>query len=274
MAAGIGLLILSLCLLVAGCGAYVAAVYLSYWFENVHLAHSLFTIICLFLFMLSLMVAVLSSVDKHGKLQSPDTFPKLTSWASVLLQATFSIGVLANYQSSLEIGLATAEMVGDEAFYLGDGTAILDGTIGSETFQSITRTHGQYGLSRLILNSGGGFLDEAEAIGAFVNEKGIETIVESYCESACVIVALSGISLSVSANAQFGFHQGSAGASFDSELGKYVSKVATEDLLAKLKLLGVPGTILAIAEKTAPEEMHYVSGEEMIRTGLARPWSE
>ena len=106
-------------------------------------------------------------------------------------------------------------------------------------------------------------------MGSFLQDEGISTFVAEECASACVIVALSGAELYVTRDARFGFHRGSAVASYESELGRFLSDAATADVVSRLRRLGVPEAILSQAEQTRPEGMFYVSGEDFHRAGLA-----
>ena len=113
-------------------------------------------------------------------------------------------------------------------------------------------------------------LSPAMSIGKFLKDNRIATHVESYCESACVLVALYGSPLYVTPEAQFGLHSGRSVASHESKLGQDIAKLGTDTFLTKLRELDVPEHIVVMVEKTPPEEMHYVSGNELHNAGLAQ----
>lgn len=92
----------------------------------------------------------------------------------------------------------------------------------------------------LQVRSEGGIIDSAVEMGDFLEENGIGTFVLGYCESACLIVPLSSGNLRVSRNARFGFHRGASVARAGSEIGRFISKVATDQLVQKLVQLGYP----------------------------------
>jgi hypothetical protein len=166
--------------------------------------------------------------------------------------------------------LAVSNSPGTEVVFVGDGVAFLDGEIGFRTYESLAMEHEHSEIRVLELRSWGGILDPAVKIGSLVSENKVAVHVFDYCESACVIIALSSSELSASPDAQFGFHRGAAVASPDSELGRFVADSATDELLSRLHRLGVPDAILRQAEQTPPNEMYYVSGEDFYRAGLVQ----
>ncbi|SFL64726.1 hypothetical protein SAMN05192568_10083 [Methylobacterium pseudosasicola] len=62
------------------------------------------------------------------------------------------------------------------------------------------------GVERLHLTSDGGLVEEAEAIGALVAERGLATYVPDACASACTLVFVRGRTRYLAAGAHLGFH--------------------------------------------------------------------
>ncbi|MCJ2059696.1 hypothetical protein MKL09_24535 [Methylobacterium sp. J-048] len=62
------------------------------------------------------------------------------------------------------------------------------------------------GVERIHLTSDGGLVDEAEAIGALVAERGLATYVPDACASACTLVFVRGRVRYLVTGAQLGFH--------------------------------------------------------------------
>ncbi len=70
-------------------------------------------------------------------------------------------------------------------------------------------------------------------------------------------------------DALFGFHRGSAAASKNSQLGRYIGNMGTEDYVSALDARGVPDSILMKTRNTPANDMYYLSGAEMVSLGLA-----
>lgn len=265
-----GLFLLSILLFLVTSTAYYGAGNLTHLSVNIPMAFGGLTAVCLFVFILSLAVAVIGSTDRKGGLRAPDSLGALLTWMLLIPHAGLLIGLLVNNQSTIEIMQAVRNSTGTAVRLVGDGVALLDGEIGYGTLESLSEEHRKNVISLLELRSEGGDIDSAIEMGAFLRLNDIATFVERRCESACVIVALSSTKLYVTLDAQFGFHRGSAIASYESQLGKYIAKLATTNLIAQLKNLGVPEQILRRAEQTPPMKMYYVSGAEFLRAGLAQ----
>jgi hypothetical protein len=255
--------------LVAGWATFYAVDH-AYLAQDVGLAYASLTAAGWFIFLLSLAVAVMVSTDRDGRLHLPRSLGPMLCWILLVPLGGLAIGRLVNYPSSLEITVAVSKSPGAEVVVMGDGVSVLDGEIGFKTYASLPKANEQDRIRLLRLRSWGGFLDVAIDMGSFVSENAIAIHVDEYCESACVIVALSGSELYVSPYARFGFHRGSAAASPHSQTGRFLAASGTDELLSRLHRLGVPDAILRQAEETSPDEMYYVSGEDMYRAGLAQ----
>jgi hypothetical protein len=253
---------------------FFAATNFTYLADNVWAAYGLMIMACWLIFFLSVALAIIGSADRAGQLRAPASLSELVSWVLLIPQAGFAIGGLLNYQSGLDIMLALSKAHGVEARFVGDGLIVLDGVIGFGTFESLYEQYTWNDVTTIHLTSGGGLLDEAKKIALFVGDKEIAIWVSSTCESACVIIALASPEIYVAPNALFGFHRGSAVASPNSELGRFIGGAATEDYMAQLMRLGVPHYILRKAQETPPDDMYYVSGRELFDIGLAHHLAE
>jgi len=265
--------IASLILSVACLTASISANSLSYLADDFALTYGIFTILCLIFFLLGIAVTILVNTSADGKLHSPRSLSALVCMLLLIPQGGFAIGLLVNYKSSLEIMMATQDSPG-ESVYSNRDLVVLDGYIGHETLSTFREILNQKSFPLLLLRSEGGLIGAGIEIGEILNNRQMDVLVTENCESACVIVALSGTNLFVDAEASFGFHRASATAGNSSQLGRFIGDIATEELLTALDALGVPDSILKIAEQTSPSEMYYVSGYEMVRLGLARDQSE
>lgn len=222
-----------------------------------------------FFFLISLAIIIANSTDEMGKLRTPHSLWTLLGWIMLIPQGAIAIGGYLNYQSSLSIILAASNSRGAEVFLVRDNMASLNGEIGFGTPETLKNLYLLNPFSLLNISSNGGLINPAVEMGEFLSENGIDTLVTGSCESACVIVALYGAQLYVSSNAQFGFHRGSAPASAESQLGKHIGDLATQDLIKILRKLRVPKPILERLEKTPSDEMFYLSGARLFELGLA-----
>ena len=242
----------------------------SHLFDNISSAYGAFTALCILFALLGLSTAVITSTDNDGVLRLPNTLAALVCWMLTIPQTGLAIGLVVNYNSYVDIMLAARSASGEKVQSLGGGIAALDGDIGYGSYYSMVDAHQEEKITVLKLRSHGGVIDSATRIGEFLERYRINTYVDSYCESACVIVALYGSVLYVTPESRFGFHRASSVASNDSELGQYIANLGTGDLLSKLKELGIPDYILDKAETTPPQEMYYVSGSEFHKAGMAQ----
>lgn len=268
--AGLRLFLVALVLFLGTGATYFIATNYSYNFDNIALSYGVLTAASWIFFLLGFALVVIGSTDCGGRLRVPESLKLLLCWTMLLPQGGFAIGLIVNSQSSVEIMMAVSNSPGVEVRFIGNGGALLDGEIGLSTFDPLAEERRRNEVLVLKLKSPGGLISAAQSIGTLLKTYGIATFVEGHCESACVIVALSSAELHVSPNAQFGFHRGSAVASSESELGKFIANLATDDLISQLRGLGVPESVLRRAEETPPDQMHYVSGEDIYRFGLAQ----
>ena len=251
------------------CGiASIGAESFSYLGENVVLTHGILSVLTIALFLVGIAVAVLANTNKKGELQAPSSLSALACVILLLPQGGFAVGRIVNYDSSLLIMQTVKSFPGASVVFY-QGLASLDGDIGYATLESLEAVLNLESVSKLELRSEGGTIDAAISIGELLAEKRLDVFVKDNCESACVVVALSGERLFVAPDAQFGFHRGSAVASTESQIGRFIGNLATEEYISALGERGVPREILSIAEETPAEEMHYLSGEEMVQLGLA-----
>ncbi len=250
--------------------AWVLIQNFSHLASDVFWAHVGLTAACCFFFLISASIVTAGLIDKNSKLTAPRSLNSLFLLMLLIAQSGFAFGTIFNFEALLQLARAATVEEGNTIAIQEDGSAVLYGNIGPKTFQSLQTNLSNAPIHSLELLSGGGDIDSAEKIGDFIKKSGIQVSVRSHCASACVLIALSAPELYVSSEAQFGFHQASTAASPDSQLGSFYGKVATEEFVARLKTLGIPESLLHKARTTPPEQMHYISGKELARIGLAR----
>jgi hypothetical protein len=142
------------------------------------------------------------------------------------------------------------------------GTAVtLSGLIvpdDAETFK--VRTRLLPGKATVILNSPGGNLLAAFAIGEFIRLRGWSTYVSDECDSACALIWLAGVQRLMTAGARIGFHSASVNGQ---ETG--MGNVA---LGAYLNRIGMSRETAAYATKAGPDSITYLTPGEAKRVGI------
>lgn len=148
------------------------------------------------------------------------------------------------------------------------GILLIDGQIGPSTFQSITDYASNHKVNSIVLYSQGGLINNAIEIAEYIQRNVIDTYVLDYCESACVIIAVSGKRLYASSDAKFGFHQSVALTNSQSQIAQAISIEGTLKMEEALAYYGVPPQVLKSMNKTQSKDMAYFSGAELHNLGL------
>lgn len=159
---------------------------------------------------------------------------------------------------------------------LGTGGALnLTGTIdpgSAERFAAEIAARGEY-VQTVVLDSPGGSVTDALAIGALIQEKELTTRVSagSLCASSCPIIFASGRTRIASREAAIGVHQIYAAAlSGDPQSALRVAGTAmadaqstTAEIIAHISKSGVDPALWLHALSTPPDQLYYFSAEEM-----------
>jgi hypothetical protein len=171
-------------------------------------------------------------------------------------------------QQPLEIALA------------GGGELHLTGSIGigsAALFAAEIEARGEY-VETILLDSPGGSVVDALAIGSLIHEKGLATKVAagSLCASSCPLILASGSTRLASPDAAIGVHQVYAAAlSADPQQAMRMAGVAmrdaqttTAEIISHLTMTGVDPALWLHALETPPDQLYYFSPEEMTRLKL------
>ncbi|WP_305971209.1 MULTISPECIES: hypothetical protein [unclassified Mameliella] len=167
---------------------------------------------------------------------------------------------------------------------IGCGWTSAEGEITDETpdaFRAYLRENG-VGYS-LRLDSPGGNLGAAIALGRLFREEGIRTTVGrsgpmpdmpqydqgvegGTCESACVFALLGG-SIRVAEGGELGVHQ------FHSPDGRNIPTAATQQIMGQLVLylieMGISAELLTLSSRIPGDKMHFLTQEEIVRLGIS-----
>lgn len=213
-------------------------------------------------------IALTGSFDQRGRIKPPDSFPGLFIWLVVLISVVSLVGRLINYKDYSDVFISYYKESGVTLRISSEYGALIDGEIGNRTYESLQFIFSAAPLRYLELQSYGGIIEYAEKIGDYLSDHGIDTVVRQHCESACVIVAISGRKLFATRGSQFGFHRARSIARQESQVGRYLGVLGTDVMLDLLAQRGIPDTIIERARRTHSGAMFYVSGQDLYELGV------
>lgn len=160
------------------------------------------------------------------------------------------------------------------------GDLALTGTIdpgAAVRFATEIAARGEY-VKTVVLDSPGGSVMDALAIGALIQEKGLATKVAAghLCASSCPIIFASGAERLASGEAAIGVHQiyaatlGGASADAFAVAGMAMADAqsTTAEITRHLTKSGVDPALWLHALETPPDRLYYFSAEEMQRLNL------
>ena len=143
---------------------------------------------------------------------------------------------------------------------------------------SIRRVRGTSDGAVIELNSPGGSLVGGMVLGRAIRAYGFATNVGEgqVCASACVLAFIGGVSRYVSGDGKLGVHQfASLPAIEQPDRPQFTGKdvVVEQDLVGQLldyaKEMGVSADVIAIASRTPPSDIHWLTKEEIVSTNSA-----
>jgi hypothetical protein len=144
------------------------------------------------------------------------------------------------------------------------GTMVLRGMFGTGSAERVRQHLAQSGSIRtLMLDSPGGRLREARDIADLVRQRGLDTYIETHCESACTYVFLAGAERAATPNARIGFHQpGFAG------FNVAVQREATKEMLEVYRASGLPQSFLDRIAQTENKSMWHPTSDELVESNV------
>ncbi len=159
-----------------------------------------------------------------------------------------------------------SEPYSGEVFRFGSAGAFIKGDIYEGLVEPLNRINDEGpGIRKIYISSGGGAVNTAYAIAAFIEENNVEVMVVDECLSACTIIAFSARSLSANRNAVFGFHPLSFYAGPYSQPIRWALDRDNEDYFDFLKDHAVPLEVISKARRLQPDDMHYETAVDMER---------
>jgi hypothetical protein len=146
----------------------------------------------------------------------------------------------------------------------GNSVLLLHGSFGSGSADRVRHLLDEAAAVRTVaLSSTGGRLREASEIAELVRKRGLDTYVDTRCESACTFVFLAGKDRAATPNARIGFHRPSFAGIAPTGLDP-----ATEQMLRTYRDAGIPAEFLDRVAATDPANMWYPSPRELESAGV------
>jgi hypothetical protein len=141
---------------------------------------------------------------------------------------------------------------------------LLQGTIGQGTAEALQKTINSVPTAtRLILESDGGRLAEAEELALRVRQQHLDTYVDGTCLSACTYVFVAGEHRELSDTAELGFHRpSSTGSTTDSQ------EHMTQQMIEYYRSAGLREWFIDHVAATAPDQLWYPTRRELEEAGV------
>jgi hypothetical protein len=208
-------------------------------------------------------------IDQNGKFITSLKLVDLVTMLTLTCFLFVGVGQILNFSFNVESRKNINEYSGDPIKSVNQKWAYLEGQIGRTTLDTLLKLDKKKKVDFLKLDSTGGLIQIAIEISKYVAAHDILIIVRNECSSACVLIAVSGKRLFTTDSAQFGFHNAASITKPGSEQGKFQSSVGSDIMFSFLKANGIPNDIIEAAKSTNTNDMHYVSGSELIKLGIA-----
>ena len=250
--------------LIAGC--LVLAIYLGQSLDLSTKSLLLAPLFSVALMLLSIVIMLVAYTERDTRQSSKAAM--VVAWLLVLLLGFETTASVLHHQTRVEVARALANTEFAKVEYDRDGFMVLEGIIGMPSATSLAELAARTESPLLVLNSNGGSIEAAMLMANTVRERELIVLVAGECSSACVLVALASPHLAALPSARFGFHQGSVFGNSRSGIAEFWAQSATDLLMSELRRGGIPESILAVAEKTPPQQMHYVSAQRMHELGV------
>lgn len=149
------------------------------------------------------------------------------------------------------------------------GTLSLTGTIGvgsADLFGEEIARIGEY-VTRVRLDSPGGSVHDALAIGQSVRDRGFETVVEkgALCASSCPLIFAGGVQRLAETGATLGVHQVFAPGNDERDTASAIAsaQTTTARIQRYLESMDVDPALWTLAMETPPNRLHYLTPDEM-----------
>lgn len=113
------------------------------------------------------------------------------------------------------------------------------------------------------LNSGGGWISEGLKLESLIAKRGLVTITDDECASACLLAYLGGKERLLAKGARLGFHQTSVAG-----VGGGVASEGDAQFRSVLRRKGLPEAFIEEALSAPPDEMWYPTNAELLEANV------
>ena len=145
-------------------------------------------------------------------------------------------------------------------------TIILDGTLGEGSIDKVQHVIDTTpGATTIILNSDGGRGSAAEELALRVRQRGLNTLVEDHCVSACTFIFLAGAKRELADDAELGFHQATVVG-----VSTLVQTILNDQMFEYYRAQGLHGPFIDRIIATPHESMWYPTREELKEGGVLK----
>lgn len=148
-------------------------------------------------------------------------------------------------------------------------TIMLEGEIDGgarERLRDVLQQHRM--VKMLVVDSAGGFVDEAMAVADIVREHGLIVRIDGHCYSACVVIWASAPRREITIGSTIGLHQSRNEISLPGSWKEAARTDYDSQYDSRLRAGGFPIAMLAKGRETPPEEMHLVTAIELAQAQI------
>lgn len=176
-----------------------------------------------------------------------------------------ALQVPTQYANYLDLGfkrLDGQEITASPTYTTDEYGIYIDGSITDGAAKRFQKHVGDKGrsLDTVYLNSVGGVIEEAIAIGEYIRKKRLNTVINGECSSACTLIFLYGKNRIMPTGSTLGFHA--------SSFAGQKSTLGTGYMAVELRKRGVPETFIEKAINVDPSDMWYPSMKELYKAGV------
>jgi hypothetical protein len=182
----------------------------------------------------------------------------------MLRTAFLVLGIIAA-SASLEASASAAEVQSLKG-YAGKAYLLISGKIEPQDVDIFAATANATKADTVILDSPGGSVNSALAIGRLIRSRGMSTVVtrNSYCVSACGLIWVAGTRRILTPGARVGFH-----ATYTTTVSmRQLSGVGNALIGRYLTQLNLPERAVVFATNAGPENLNWLSADNKAASGI------
>lgn len=195
----------------------------------------------------------------------------LVATVAAFLQGIIATAMIISAADSYRNYSAYLTQVNAVVTKLEAGRISVNGPIGPTLMEDIGRLHGpSESIKTIEISSEGGLVHVAFALARMVEDQKISVVVNDYCLSACILIAVASPESYAEKTAVFGFHRISSLADITTEIWQYAISIQDTEAREFLRQHGVPESVLAESDKHGPDTVYEVSAKYMVDVGAIK----